>query len=221
MNAHASSVRPDAKRDRQQPHLPLPDPLKAVEPIAVILSRHRGEEICREGQPAEYWYRVVSGTARRCVVRSDGRRQIVDLLLPGDFFGFTSRAEYDFTVEAVAEGTSVASYPRRRVELLADSDPELARKLRQVMFEALARLQGQLLILGRVTAPEKVGSFLLEMAARASGGQEDRVVMPISRYDIADYLAISVETVSRSLTDLKHRGIIRFRGTRLVRIVDR
>jgi CRP/FNR family transcriptional regulator, nitrogen fixation regulation protein len=221
MNMHASSARFDPKRDRQQPLPTPPDPLKCLEPLAVIIPCRRGEEICCEGQPAEYWYRVISGTARRCVVRSDGRRQIVDLLLPGDFFGFTSRDEYDFTVEAVAEGTRVASYPRRRVEMLADTDPVLARKIRQVVFEALARLQGQLLILGRVTAPEKVGSFLLEMAARSSGGREDRVVLPISRYDIADYLAVSVETVSRSLTDLKHRGIIRFLGTRLVCIVDR
>lgn len=182
----------------------------------------RGQEICSDGRPAECWNRIVLGAARRCVVRSDGRRQIVDLLLPGDFFGFTSASTYDFTVEAVGGGTLVASYPRRRVEMLADSDPQLARELRQVAFDAFSRLQSQLLILGRITALEKVGSFILEMAARLSDGAADGlVVLPVSRYDIADYLAVSVETVSRSLTDLKHRGVIALSGTRIVRIVDR
>jgi CRP-like cAMP-binding protein len=155
------------------------------------------------------------------VLRTDGRRQIIDLLLPGDFFGFTVSNEYDFSVEAVAEGTTVACYPRLHVEMLADEDPRLARELRQAAFAALSRLQTQLLIVGRITALEKVGSFLLEMAGRLSDGAIDRVVLPISRYDIADYLALSVETVSRSLTDLKHRGVIEFSGTRCVRIVDR
>jgi CRP/FNR family nitrogen fixation transcriptional regulator len=85
----------------------------------------------------------------------------------------------------------------------------------------MSRLQSQLLIVGRVTAPEKVGSFLLDMAGRLSPGHPDNVMLPVSRYDIADYLAVSVETVSRSLTDLKHRGVIAFSGTRSVRIVDR
>ena len=182
---------------------------------------HRGQEICGQSDPAEYWYCVVSGAARRYVLRADGRRQIVGLLLPGDFFGFTGGDEYDVTVEAVGEGTVVAAYPRRRVEMLADSDPAIAREIRQIVFEALSRLQSQLLIIGRITALEKVGSFILEMAARLSQGRDDSVALPVSRYDIADYLAVSVETVSRSLTDLKHRGVIKLSGTRTVKIVDR
>jgi hypothetical protein len=74
-------------------------------------------------------------------------------------------------------------------------------------------LQAQLLIIGRITALEKVGSFILEKAARLSQGRGNSVALPVSRYDIADYLAVSVETVSRSLTDLRHRGVIEFSGT--------
>jgi CRP/FNR family transcriptional regulator, nitrogen fixation regulation protein len=121
----------------------------------------------------------------------------------------------------VAEGTIVAGYPRRRVELLADADPQLAREIRQITFLALARLQAQLLIVGRITAIDKVGSFILEMATRLSAGSGRSVALPMSRYDIADYLAVSVETVSRALTDLKQRGVIKLSGTRTVRIVDR
>jgi CRP-like cAMP-binding protein len=155
------------------------------------------------------------------VIRLDGRRQIVDLLLPGDPFGFSAFDEYDSTIEAIAAGTVVASYPRRRVETLADSDPQLAREIRQIAFIALSRLQTQLLILGRITALEKVGSFILEMTERLSAGKGNSVALPMSRYDIADYLAVSVETVSRSLTNLKHRGVIKMAGARTVRIVDR
>ena len=75
-----------------------PKRLDKLASIAVVRKCHRGQEICGQGQPAEYWYRVTSGTARRCVAHPDGRRQIVELLLPGDFFGFTSLNEYDSTV---------------------------------------------------------------------------------------------------------------------------
>ena len=105
--------------------------------------------------------------------------------------------------------------------MLADADPLLGREIRQVAFLALARLQAQLLILGRITALEKVGSFILEMATRMSSERGNSVALPMSRYDIADYLAVSVETVSRSLTYLKQHGVIKFSGTRIVRIVDR
>jgi CRP/FNR family nitrogen fixation transcriptional regulator len=171
--------------------------------------------------PAEYWHLVISGVVRRCVLRADGRRQIVGLLLPGDFFGFTAGAEYDYTAEAVAEGTLLARYPRRRVETIADSDPNLARELRQVTLEAMSRLQTQLLTLGRITVLEKVGSFILEMETRLPHTLGNSIALPVSRYDIADYLAVSVETVSRSLTDLSQRGIIELLGTRMVKIVDR
>jgi CRP-like cAMP-binding protein len=195
--------------------------LRSLDALAVSVRCSRGQEICSSSRPADYWYRVVSGSARRCVIRSDGRRQIVDLLLPGDFFGFSERNEYHSAVEAVVEGTIVASYPRKRAEMMADSDPQLARELRQLAYKALERSRTHLLLLGRITAREKVGAFLLELVERVSGGATDTVMLPISRYDIADCLALSVETVCRSMTELKQRRVIALSGTRCVRIVDR
>ena len=198
-----------------------PHPLQNLDALAVIVPYHRGQEICSQGRSVEHWYFLISGAARRCAIRSDGRRQIVDLLLPGDFFGLAFGDQSDATIEAVAENTVVASYPRPRIEVLAESDPKIARELRDIAFKALSRMQTQLLILGRITALEKVGSFLLEMSARLSNGDTERVALPISRYDIADYLGVSVETVSRALSDLKQRGAIKLLSTRTVNIVHR
>jgi CRP/FNR family nitrogen fixation transcriptional regulator len=198
-----------------------PHPLGRLDQMATLLPFHRNQEIYAEGQRADYVYRVIAGAARTCVLHPDGRRQIVDLLLPRDFFGLISHEHYEFTAEAVAEGTTVARYDRRRIELMAQSDPELARELRLVALQTLSRIQMQLLIMGRITALEKVSSFVLAMAARISSDSSNKVVLPVSRYDIADYLAVSVETVSRSLTNLRQRGLIALSGTRTVRIVDR
>jgi CRP/FNR family nitrogen fixation transcriptional regulator len=198
-----------------------PHPLKKVDHLAAIVTFRRGQEIYGQGQSAHYWYFVLSGAARRCVFRADGRRQIVELLLSGDFFGFTAGDEYESSVEGIGNETVVAAYPRRRVEVAAESDSDLTRQIYKVALEATSRLQSQLLIVGRITAPEKVGSFILEMAMRLSRGRSDTVVLPITRYDIAEYLAVSAETVSRSLTDLKRRGLIQMSGTREVKIIDR
>jgi CRP/FNR family nitrogen fixation transcriptional regulator len=198
-----------------------PHPLRAFDALAVIMQRRRGEEICRRGMPADYWYLVISGVARRCAIRADGRRQIVDLLLPGDFFGFASDGESDVTVEAAEEVTAVAAYPCNRIENLAASNPSTAREIRRIADTSLSRLQAQLLILGRVTALQKVGAFILQIAARLSDGDTDKVALPVSRYDIADYLGLSVETVSRSISNFQHRGAIKLLDARTVNIVDR
>jgi hypothetical protein len=107
------------------------------------------------------------------------------------------------------------------LESLASSDVLVAQQLQEALTDAMARLQTQILTLGRTTAKAKVGSFLLSMAERLSADPTDAVLLPISREDIADYLALSVETVSRSLTQLKRCGVIRLLGMRRIKIVDR
>jgi CRP-like cAMP-binding protein len=145
----------------------------------------------------------------------------VDFLLPGDFFGLIVRHEHQFAVEAVVEGTAIARYPRRRIEMLADSDPRVGRRIREIAFEAISRSQARMVILGRMTAQEKVGAFLIELAERSRERSADGVVLAMSRYDIADYLALAAETVSRTLSELGQSGAIRLEDTHRVRIVDR
>ena len=143
------------------------------------------------------------------------------MLLANDVFGFGTRGRHRFSVEAVVDGTVIARYPRARLESLASSDVRVAQQLQEAFTEAMARLQTQILTLGRTTAEAKVGCFLLSMAERLSADPTAGMLLPISREDIADYLALSIETVSRSLTQLKRRGLIRLLGTRRIKIVDR
>jgi CRP/FNR family nitrogen fixation transcriptional regulator len=197
-----------------------PHALKRLDAFAKIMACNRGQEIPSNPGPAGHWYYVITGAVRRCAVRADGRRQIVDLMLPQDFF-FVSDSQSEATIEAIAEDTVLASYPGQRVEFLAERDPQFARELREVAFQSLTRSQAQLLILGGLTALEKVGSFLLSLDGRGANARSGQVVLPVSRYDIADYLAVSVETVCRSLTDLRQRGVITLAGKRTVKILNR
>src|ERR1700692_4711879 len=196
-----------------------PHALKRLDEFATIVKYHRGQEIPNNSGPAGHWYYIIVGAVRRCTIRSDGRRQIVDLMLPQDFF-FVSDSKGEETIEAIAEDTVLASYPGGRVELLAEGDRQFARELREVAFQSLARTQNQLMILGGVTAVEEVGSFLLALYGRGSE-KRGQVELPVSRYDIADYLAVSVETVCRAITDLQHRGVIALAGKRTVKILNR
>jgi CRP-like cAMP-binding protein len=195
--------------------------LAVLEPLAEVTSYRRGQKIYAQNDPANHWYCVIVGMGRKCAITANGDRQIVDFLLPRDFFGFTARANHAFAVEAVVEGTVIVRYPRNRIEILADSHAELGRLIRLKAFEAISRSQMRMLLLSRATAHERVGLFLIEMADRLSGGAADAVALPMSRYDIADYLGLSVETVSRAMTALRYRKAIVLTGAHQVRILDR
>jgi len=211
---HCVSVRRD-----DQSWAPL-DPVAILESFANLTRYHSQQEIYDRNDPVLYRYRLVSGAARKFTTQPDGRRQIVDLLLPGDLFGFAQLHEHSFTVEATVDDTLVARYPRARIDVLAESDLKFGRLIRELTAAEISRLQARILLLGRITTREKINAFLLEMAERLPNGS-DTIVLPMSRYDVADYLAVSVETVSRAFTALKQRGAIKFTGTRQMRIVDR
>jgi CRP/FNR family transcriptional regulator, nitrogen fixation regulation protein len=193
---------------------------RAIRPMADTIICHRGDCICLQGDPARWYYSVDSGMVVRYAIRPDGRRQILDLLLPGDIFGFTVCSDYGFSAEAMMDGTTVWRVSFQHVDSLSRSDSQFANGVRNAAVASLLRLEEHLLVMGRVTAPSKVGSFLIE-ASNRFGNQSPEVCLPISRYDIADYLAISVETVSRALGNLKHRGGIELTGPREVKIIDR
>lgn len=199
---------------------PPPDFLRAIASHATTQQHRRGASIYHAGDRADHWYRVTDGVAARCAVLSDGRRQIVELLLPGDFFGFASCDEHHFAVEAVTE-TTTQRYVRRSLEALAESDPHLGYQIRQLAFEAIRRLDDRVLTIGRMNAVEKVGAFLMEMVDRSPRDLGDRISLPLSRYDIADYLGLSMETVSRSINELRRQEAISLLGPHRVKVLKR
>jgi CRP-like cAMP-binding protein len=180
------------------------------------------EAVYLRNEPIEFWYQMVCGSGRRFAMSYDGRCQIVEFLLPGDLFGFGDGAsKHLFSVEAIASGTTVVAYPRRCLERLVDSDPRLGRRVRELVLASISRIQARVVTLGRTSALARVSAFLLEMAERFRAGPANAIILPMSRYDIADYLCIAVETVSRALTELRQRGVIRFGDIRSVQICDR
>lgn len=197
--------------------------LRALDSVAMTKSFHRGEDLSGGAASGASWCRLISGAAKRCATLPNGRQQILDLLLPGDIFDCGSDVGDNFSIEAAVDRTTLAYYPRRKVDLLVNSDARLGRLDAEIAAETIHRLQSQLLIVSRTTALEKIAAFLITLAERQAGSGKavDGVTLPVSRYDIADYLGLSVETVSRSLSGLKERGLISFTTTRAIKIIDR
>jgi CRP/FNR family nitrogen fixation transcriptional regulator len=160
---------------------------------------------------------VVSGAVRTYRVLNDGRRQIGAFLLPGDMFGLEAGASHGTSAEAIADSV-VLVIKRSAVVALAERDPEVARQMWTLTAQELGRAQNHMLLLIR-NAQERIAAFLLEMAARAPGA--DSVELPMSRQDIADYLGLTIETVSRTLTQLEAEAAIALPTSRRVVLRNR
>lgn len=191
----------------------------ALHSIARTRRFAREQEIYCQGDPRAGWYRIASGAARQYLLRADGRRQVVDIHLPGDFFGFAGEGHHHFSEQALVEGTLICFYPRRRIEELIDNNSEVATQIRKCSFETIGRLREQMLILGAITARRKVHAFLSYLCHRLSPDNAGGATLPISRCDIADLLGISAETVSRAFTELQERGAISLDGPRQIRLL--
>jgi CRP/FNR family transcriptional regulator, nitrogen fixation regulation protein len=170
-------------------------PLPTLDVSGPPMSLARNAEIYAEGDPADHLYKIASGMVRTCKFLVDGRRQIGGFYLPGDIFGLEPESEYTFSAEAVTEVEVIA------VKRAAASSTQLLA----LMSRELQSTQNHLLLLAK-TAPERVASFLLEMAERIQSAHE--VELGMSRQDIADYLGLTIETVSRTLTQLENESTI-------------
>src|SRR5215208_67238 len=189
----------------------------SIELIGASMSYSRNEEIYGEGEPADYLYKVVSGTVRTYKILTDGRRQIGAFHLPGDMFGLETGEEHAFSAEAIADA-KVLVMQRSAVVALARRDNDVARQLWALTAGELQRVQGHVLLLIK-TAQERVVGFLLEMAERARDDNE--VELPMSRQDIADYLGLTIETVSRTLTHLATTAAIEVPTSRRIVLRNR
>jgi CRP/FNR family nitrogen fixation transcriptional regulator len=194
------------------------DVLVALEGIGARRSFARDGEIYAEDDPADCWYKVVSGTVRICKLMADGRRHIAEFCYAGDCFGLDSEAWRTFSAEAVGD-VIVLRFMRAATERLIDERPELARRMCNMTLRNLAHAQTRMLLLGRMTAVERVASFILELAERRD---VQRVLdVPMSRNDIADYLGLTIETVCRVLSVFKRQRAIAIPSPHRIEICDR
>jgi CRP/FNR family nitrogen fixation transcriptional regulator len=189
----------------------------------VILSEfkyNRGTEIYGEAEPANYIYQVVEGAVRSYKLLSDGRRQIGAFHLVGDVFGLESGSTHRFTTEAIVD-TTVRLIKRRSLEHVAEADVRVALDILNMTTSSLQHAEDHMLLLGRKTSLERVAAFLIEMDRRLTAAGV--MALPMSRRDIADYLGLTLETVSRALSYLHDKGILGFLGPtqRQIVLLDR
>ena len=169
----------------------------------------KGVEIYGEREPADYVYQVQLGAVRSYKLLSDGRRQIGAFHLVGDIFGLENGSEHRFTAEAIVK-TTVRLIKRRSLEMVAESDATVSRNLLSMTTRNLQHAEDHMLLLGRKTSLERVAAFLIEMDRRLTSA--GIMPLPMSRRDIADYLGITLETVSRALSRLHELDVIGFIG---------
>ena len=179
--------------------------------IGVVRSYPRKSQIIREDDTADHVYEVVSGTVCTCKMLREGRRQIAGFYFAGDILGLESPKKHSVTVEAITNA-QVRIFKKRELTSLASSNLEVADQLLALITSELARKQDHLLLLLSTTAEERIIRFLTDMVQRASPREDDLIHLPMARRDIADYLGLTLETVSRTLWDFERRGAIEISG---------
>src|SRR6202162_4711658 len=186
--------------------------------VASEFAYRKDEEIYGEDEPAEYVYQIIRGAVRTYKLLSDGRRQIGTFHLPGDVFGLESGNNHRLAAEAIID-TTVRLVKRSSLEQAAGVDVRVARKLWGMTAGELRHAEDHMLLLGRKSAMERVANFLLEMDRRlAVAGM---MALPMCRRDIGDYLGLTLETVSRALSQLHGEGVLVFSGARQIVLRNR
>jgi CRP/FNR family nitrogen fixation transcriptional regulator len=192
------------------------DDREALAGAGVRMSFARGEEIYAQAEEADLIYEVLSGAVRTSRLLSDGRRQIGDFYYSGDLLGLEVSAEHRFSAEALIDSVVLVA---RRERLSSTLGTEPAHRLEvQALAAELTRVQNHLSVLGCKTACERVASFLLDAADR---NHTDRVDLPMGRQDIADFLGLTIETVSRMVSQLQVAGVVEFKTCRTFTIRNR
>lgn len=204
---------------RNEATLPQVAPLAAADSLAPLGARmdfRRNEEIFCQEDEAEFVYRVVSGVVRTTRLADDGRRQIGAFHYAGDLLGLEDGAEHVFSAEALTD-CSVLMIRRSTLEAEALRNSDVARALWTAGSRRLREMQSHLVQIGRKSAIERVAAILADLAGR--DGREE-VELPMSRQDIADYLSLTIETVSRMFSQLQARNVICLTGLRRMRVCN-
>ncbi len=184
-------------------------------PVAVA----RGEEVCAAGSPTDYVYKVVDGTLRVSRLLPDGRRHIASFLMKGDFFGFADLGDYSHSLEALTD-CALIRYPRRRFDAVLEADPQAGQQMFRLLCQQFNAANELLMTLSRKTAAERLATFLIAMTRRQGGAGSRQVALAMPRVDIADHLGLTIETVSRVVTQLRRQKLIDLRGSNDVMLLN-
>jgi CRP/FNR family nitrogen fixation transcriptional regulator len=190
------------------------EPFRAAGAVVQVAE---GREIFAEGDEPDLFYKVVSGVVRICKFLNEGRRQIVSFHVAGEVFGLELGTDRQLAAEAVSDCTLIC-YRRRGIELMAQKDQTVSQQLLQYAMQNLAQAQAHALLLARRGAAEKVACFLLDWQERSNG--DETIHLAMTRQEIADYLALTIETVSRSFSQFERDGVIALHNTRDLRLLD-
>ncbi len=190
---------------------------QSMQLMGAMMAYPRNSEIFGENEPADYLYKVLSGSVRTYKILNDGRRQIGGFYLAGDVFGLEFATEHTLSAESIAD-SKILVVKRSTIDALAGRNASVARQLFTLTGRELRRVQDRIMLLIK-SAQERVASFLLEMSERVSGG--NAIELPMSRQDIADYLGLTIETVSRTLTSLESTAAIEVPTSRRIVLRNR
>lgn len=198
------------------------DEVGALERIMTATKLGTNEMLVQEGDPRRKVFTLTGGMLRLSVDLPDGRRQITGFLLPGDYLGLADDETYSATVEAV-EPSTLCAFPVQQMEALMERYPKLKDKLFRLTRTALRHARENQMILGRLAPVEKLASFILMLSQRCADHRlsDNPVRLAMGRGDIADYLGLTVETVSRSFTKLRNQRLIDLPDAHTVKILDR
>ncbi|UAL09142.1 helix-turn-helix domain-containing protein [Caulobacter segnis] len=200
------------------PHPIAPPPTmlgQTLVPVGVTIRRAPGEEIFAQGEPVDTVYQVMSGTVRTYRLLGDGRRHVCDFHTPGDLLGLETTDEYCCSAEGMTD-VILHAIPLKALRRLTTEDPLLGQRLLAIATGGMQRSQNHASMLARLGAVERVAAFLVDFARRFDA--DDELDLPMTRQDIADYLGLTIHTVSRTLSQLQDQGLIDARASRRVRL---
>lgn len=202
-----------------------PEEFALLEALKSYRTYGPGEEIAAMGERTTHVGSIVEGHVALLRLMPDGRRQMVGLLFPGDFIGRVTGAVSPYDAVAVGQVT-LCQFERRRFDRLLADSPDLRRRLLDMTLDELDAAREWMVVLGRKTAREKIASFLMIVARRspergpARPGAARRIALPLTREAMADYLGLTIETVSRQIGALKRDGVIELEDARHVLVPD-
>jgi CRP/FNR family transcriptional regulator len=211
----------DARSESVCSSVDIPD-LHRLAEVAQVIEMEPGKTFINEGDPADCFYNVTRGTVKLFKLLPDGRRQITGFSHRGDFLGLAVSSNYAFSAEAI-DKVRYCRFSRKALRALLKDLPAMENRLLEVASNELVAAQEQMLLLGRKTAKERLASFLMAQEARGAGCEHAAhpLILPMTRNDIADYLGLTIETVSRTFTRLKGDGLIAIPNANTVVITDR